>query len=101
MPRNPYYHALLALAYIVLLVTIIFNTAGIAGGEQSSVLFPMIMLSLLVLSVSVMAFLFFYQPVVLLLDSKRDEALSFFLRTVGTFAAGTIVLAILTAIITH
>jgi hypothetical protein len=65
------------------------------------VLFPMIMLSLLVLSVSVMAFLFFYQPVVLLLDGKRDEALAFFLRTVGTFAAGTILLALVTALLTH
>jgi hypothetical protein len=59
------------------------------------------MLSLLVLSVSVMAFLFFYQPVVLLLDGKREEALAFFLRTVGTFAAGTILLALVTALLTH
>jgi hypothetical protein len=100
MNKSPYYNALLALGYIVLLVTIVFRTAGF-GGEQESVLFPIIMLSLLVLSVSVMAFLFFYQPVVLLLDGKREEALAFFLRTVGTFAAGTILLALVTALLTH
>ncbi len=47
------------------------------------------MLSLLVLSVSVMAFLFFYQPVIMLLEGKRQEAVTFFFKTVATFAIAT------------
>lgn len=49
------------------------------------------MLCLLVLSVALMAFLFFYEPVLLLLDDKRPEAVRFFLGTVAIFAGLTAV----------
>jgi hypothetical protein len=44
-----------------------------------------------------MAFLFFYRPAVLLVQSKRDEAVYFFLKTLGTFGAITVlvILAVL------
>lgn len=47
---------------------------------------PIIMLSLLVLSVALMGYLFFYRPLELFMDGRRHEAATFFLKTIGTFA---------------
>lgn len=47
-------------------------------------------LSLFVLSAAVMAFLFFYQPVSLLIENKKTEAVSYFLKTLGTFGVVTV-----------
>lgn len=99
MTKNPFYNALVALGYIVGIVLILFIGPRVLGGPEESILYPMAALSLLVLSVSVMAYLFFYQPIVMLLDGKREEALSFFLRTVGTFAVGTIALGLISVVL--
>jgi hypothetical protein len=47
------------------------------------------MLSLLVLSVALMAYLFFYQPVLMLIEGQKQKAVKLFLQTVGIFAIGT------------
>jgi hypothetical protein len=52
---------------------------------------PFIILSLLVLSVATMAFLFFYQPLLFIIDRKHKEAVGYFARVIGTFAVGTVV----------
>lgn len=95
MTKNPFINALAALAYIVGIVSIAF-LSGPDSQREPSILFPIAALTLLVLSVSVMAYLFFYQPVLLLLDGKREEAVKLFLHTVGVFACGT--LAVLVAV---
>lgn len=92
MTTNPFYNALFAIAYIVMLVTVIFSTTHFHGFPQESILYPMVMLSVLVLSVALMAFLFFYQPVILLLDGHRQKAVKLFLQTVGIFAVGIVAL---------
>ena len=56
---------------------------------------PIVFLSLLTLSVAVMAFLFFYQPLTLFIDGKKKEAVNLFVKTVGIFAAITMVALIL------
>jgi len=56
---------------------------------------PIVILSLLTLSVAVMAFLFFYQPVMLFIDGKKKQAVNLFLQTVGIFAALTSIALIL------
>ena len=99
MKANPYYNALLALVYIVGVVSLLFLAPKAIGGDQTSILFPMGVLALLVLSVCLMAFLFFYEPITLLLDGHREKAVSFFLRTVGTFAAGTAVILAIAAFV--
>jgi hypothetical protein len=53
------------------------------------------MLFVLTLSVAVMAFLFFYQPLLLLIDGKKKEALNLFAMTVGFFAIITLVVLVL------
>lgn len=91
MSTNPHINALFATGYILLVVSGI-RLVGVYAGDKpdNEFLAPVIMLSLLVLSASIMAFIFFYRPLLLLLDGKRIEALGFFMRTVGTFAAVTI-----------
>ncbi len=47
---------------------------------------PVVAISVLTLSTAVMAFLFFYQPVLLLIEGKKKETLNLFAKTVGIFA---------------
>jgi hypothetical protein len=56
---------------------------------------PIILLSLLTLSVAVMAYVFGYQPLILLLDNKRKEAISLFLKTVAIFGVITFILILI------
>ncbi len=95
MTKNPFYNAILATAYIVLLVTTVFLGPQLFGGPKESVLYPMVMLSVLVFSAALMAYLFFYQPVIMLIDGQREKAVKLFLQTAGIFAATTIVLLLL------
>ena len=66
-----------------------FFATSLGGEGEDSIFIPMGMLALLVLSVSVMAYLFFYQPVMLFLDGKREDAVKLFLETVAVFAGAT------------
>lgn len=98
MTQSPYTHALLAIAYILLVASSVTALARATEGRDNFMT-PVLVLSLLVLSVSVMAFLFFYRPVVLLLDGKRREAVSFFARTVLAFAACVVIVFCATLLI--
>lgn len=90
--KNPYISALAATSYIGGLILSLFGAFEyLDKGGDVEILAPLIMLSLLVLSVSVMAFLFFYQPLMFIIDRKHAEAVGYFARVVGTFAASTLV----------
>jgi len=56
---------------------------------------PVVFLSLLTLSVAVMAFLFFYQPLILFIEGKKKDGVNLFVKTVGIFAAITTISLIL------
>ena len=101
MTTNPFYNALFAIVYIVGLVSLAFYAPHLMGGQEQSIMYPMVALSVLVLSVALMAYLFFYQPVIMLLDGKRKEAASLFLQTIGIFAIGTVVILVITYFVTH
>ena len=81
---HPFKNAALAALYIVLIVFAIRAIAPFDGGKES-VLIPMIMLSLLVLSVAVMGLLFAYEPLRLYFESQKKEALLFLIKTIGFF----------------
>lgn len=89
MTKNPFYNALLANIYIISLISIAFAVPKFLGEPKDSILFPMGALSVLVFSAALMAYLFFYQPVLMLLDGKREEAIKLFLQTLGVFAGVT------------
>lgn len=91
MNKKSLYNAILAAGYITLVVSLMNWISEIPHKPEDNVFMPITMLALLVLSVAVMAFLFFYQPVLLLLDGKRPEAVKLFLGTLALFAGLVIV----------
>ncbi len=91
MTKNPIYNALAATGYIVLVVLAINGLSNIQNLESSLVI-PIIFLSLFVLSTAMMGYIFCYQPLRMYLDNKKEEAVKLFLKTVGMFAIITILI---------
>lgn len=84
--KKPFLHALAAAIYILVIVSVI-NFGGTAlKAREETIIIPMTMLSLFVLSAAVMGFLFLSEPLSLLIESKKQEAVVFFGKTVGFFA---------------
>ena len=90
MTRNPYLNALAAAAYIVVIAFVMFYGTDHTG-QSPTVLIPIAVLSLFVLSAASMAFIFFFQPVQLFLDGQKKQAVELTLKTIGTFACITLV----------
>jgi uncharacterized membrane protein len=87
--NNPFYNAVLAEGYICLVAFVMFYGQPFVA-EEDAVIMPIAALSLLVLSAAVMGYLFFYTPMTLFLEGRKDTAVQFFLKTVGSFAAMTL-----------
>jgi hypothetical protein len=85
MTKKPIYNALVAFAYIVAVV-FLMNWAGNNDILETSLLMPIMVLSLFVLSAAVMAYLFLYQPIMLYLDGKKKDAVNLFTKTLLIFA---------------
>lgn len=92
--KKPFLHALSAGLYIVLIVNII-NYFGRSNIPEDTILAPIAMLSLLVLSVTFMAFIFFYEPVRIYSKDNKKEALDFFVKTLASFAILVVLFGIL------
>lgn len=88
---NPLLNALSAAAYIFLVVTVMTLVTQPLQDKPDTFFAPIMVLFVLTLSVTVMACLFFYQPLLLFIDGKKKEALELFIKTVGIFAVCTIV----------
>ena len=95
MIKNPFLNAFMALGYIGLIILIINKTSSIASQTPDTILAPVTMLSLFVLSVAIMGILFLYEPICLFLENQKQQALSFLIKTVGTFACFVVILALL------
>src|SRR4030043_1929698 len=95
MSKNPFINALSASAYIVLGVTVMTFVTQPLKNKPDTFFAPIVFLSLLTLSVAVMAFLFFYQPLMLFIEGKKKEAVNLFIKTVGIFAVFTAVVLVL------
>ena len=96
MTKNPIINALCASGYIFLVVSVMTFVTSPLRNKPDTFFAPITMLSVLTLSVTVMAFLFFYQPLMLFIDNKKKEAVNLFVKTVGVFAVLTaVVLALL------
>ena len=95
MIKNPYLNAFMALGYIAGIILAINKTSSIASHTPDTILAPVTMLSLFVLSAAIMGILFVYEPLRLFLENQKPQALSFLLKTVGTFACFVAVLALL------
>ncbi|OGK66209.1 hypothetical protein A2313_03010 [Candidatus Roizmanbacteria bacterium RIFOXYB2_FULL_41_10] len=95
MTKNPFINALSASAYIILVVSVMTFVTQPLRNKPDTFFAPITMLFVLTLSVAVMAYLFFYQPLLLFIEGKKKEAVDLFVKTVGIFAAITAVVLIL------
>ncbi|MBC7836801.1 hypothetical protein H7X87_03425 [Acetobacteraceae bacterium] len=90
MSKNPFIHALLASLYINCLVSLFWWGSQFFTDAQGGVIIPIGMLSIFVFSASVMGYLFLYEPLVLLMAGKKEEAVAFFFKIVAFFALVTV-----------
>ena len=95
MSKNPLINASAASFYILIVVTIMNLMTQRLSDKPDTFFAPVTVLFLLTLSVAVMGFLFFYQPLLLVIEGKKKEAISLFVKTVGIFAIFTIIVLIL------
>ena len=91
--KKPFLYALAAAAYIVIIVFVINAVTSILPGK--TIIIPIVMLSLFVLSAAIMGFLFLYEPIRLCVENHKQEAFSFFTKTVGIFACFVVIFLIL------
>jgi hypothetical protein len=95
MPRNPITNAVAATLYIAIVTRFIRSIESIRHDTPDTFIDGMGLLSLFTLSAAVMAFLFFYQPVRLLIEKKPREATAFLTRTLAVFGLITVLLLML------
>src|SRR3989344_1149472 len=95
MSKNPIINALSAAGYIGLVVSVINLISLTHKNKPDTAFAPIVFLSLLTLSVAVMAYLFFYQPLQFFIEGKKKEAANLFIQTLGYFGAFTLVVLIL------
>jgi hypothetical protein len=98
MKYQPYFHAISAIAYIGAVALFMNYIESIRRDTPDTIIDGLGFISLFVTSVATMAFLFFYQPLILLLENKKAEALTFFFKTLSTFAAITVVILAATSL---
>ncbi len=98
MNKNPYINATAAFAYVAIIGTFLQNGKYIFG-EQDPVFAPIMFLSLFVLSASLMGYLILGLPAQLLIEGHKKQAIDTFLRTIGTFAAYTVAIWAIAAIL--
>ena len=87
MTKNPLLNAVAAVLYIALIALVMFY--GLKTVKDETILIPITVLSLFVLSAAVMGSIFFYQPVRLCLEGEKPQAVNLFLKTLAVFAAIT------------
>jgi len=93
--KNPYLNSIYAEVYIVIIVSLITYM-----GKQDSpdnFFSPVAALSLFVLSAAVMGYLFLSEPLQLFLDGEKKQSVSFFIKTVISFAVITIIVFIVSS----
>ncbi len=95
MKWNPFWSAVAASGYIALVALFMHFIQSLRHDTPDTLLDGMGIISLFVFSAAVMAFLFFYQPVLRLLENKRTEAVSYFLKTLGIFGLITVSMLLL------
>ena len=84
MTKNPIINALAGLLYISLVAVLMFY--GIADKFDNTILIPIAILSLFVLSAAAMAYIFLFTPLQLFLEGQKKESVQLFLHTLVVFA---------------
>ncbi len=92
--KKPFLHACGAALYIVAIVLIAQAVGTVLKNLQDTIVIPMTMLSLFVLSAAVMGYLFLAEPLSLLMENRKKDAIVFFGKTVGFFACFVLVFTV-------
>jgi hypothetical protein len=93
--KKPFLYSLGAAVYIAIVVTVL-QTASYVFKDLSGTMFvPMAMLSMFVLSAAIMGYLFLSEPLFLLMENRKKEAITFFAKILGFFACFVALFAIL------
>lgn len=95
MTKNPFINAFGAAGYIIMVVLVMTLVTQPLRNKPDTFFAPIGVLSVLTLSVAVMAYMFFYQPLQLFVEGKKKAALDLFAKTVGVFAVLTVIFLIL------
>lgn len=98
MKWNPFLSALAAAAYIGAVGLFMQFIQSLRHDTPDTLLDSMGVLSLFVFSAAVMAFLFFYRPILLLVENRKSEAVSYFLKTLGIFGVLTVLVLTLVSV---
>lgn len=92
MQKNPYSNAVGAAVYISLVATLMHYGQKLPFASKPDTVFaPMAMISLLTFSVATMGYFFAFTPVRMYLDGQKHEAVNFFIKTLLTFGAITLI----------
>ena len=98
MKWSPFINATAASVYIGAVVLFLHFIESLRHDTPDTLIDGMGAISLFVFSAAVMAFLFFYQPLLGLIEDKKGEAVSYFLKTLGIFGLITIVVLTLVSL---
>lgn len=94
MTKNPFINALFASLYICVVAFVMYYGTKL-GGPKDTIVVPIAIISLFTLSAAVMGYIFLYQPAQLYFNGDKKSAANLFLRTVGVFAAITLLMLLL------
>jgi|SRR3989344_1340935 len=84
--KKPFLRALGAALYIIVIVFVVQVVTSALKNQNETIIIPMTMLSLFVLSAAIMGYLFLSEPLCLLMENRKQEAIIFFAKVVGFFA---------------
>ena len=90
--KNPYLNSIYAELYIIIVSFVMHNVGK--PDTPDNFFSPIAALSLLVLSAAVMAYLFLAEPLQLYLDGEKKQSITFFMKTLATFAVITVIAVI-------
>jgi hypothetical protein len=93
--KKPFFYASGAALYIILIVLVVNLVTGALLEMSDTVIIPMTMLALFVLSAAVMGFLFLSEPLSLLMAGRKQEAIVYFAKIVGFFALFLVLFVVL------
>jgi len=97
--KKPFLYASGAAVYIITLVSVGSFVGSFLENKEETIIIPITMLSLLVLSVAIMGFFFLSEPLYLLIENKKKEAIVFFAKTVGVFACFVLAFVIINLLV--
>ena len=92
--KKPFLHALGAALYIVGIVLVAQAVGSVLKHKPDTIIIPMTMLSLFVLSAAVMGYLFLAEPITLLIENRKREGILFFGKVVAFFACFVVLFAV-------